>query len=79
MEKDKIELFTISPDNTIKDAMLKIEENCSNALIVLLENKKVVGTITDGDIRKQLLHQHTLILPVSDAMNTHFVSCTTLF
>ena len=51
-----------------------IEDNQHRSLIVLSRSGQVVGTLSDGDIRRKLLEGHVLELPVSDAMNTRFVA-----
>ena len=51
----KFRNLTIIETSSIKEALLKIETNNKGFLIVLDENDRVVGTITDGDIRRLLL------------------------
>lgn len=51
----KLDNFTISNNKTIKTALKKIDQNVANGLIVIDENQKVCGTITDGDIRRFIL------------------------
>ena len=63
--------FTIGPDESIEAALKKIDVNLRRGLIVV-ENEKAVGTITDGDIRKAVLSHRLLITPVRDIMNTNF-------
>lgn len=64
--------FTISPDKTVYDALVKIEASKYGTLIVTRDNL-VVGTITDGDIRKILIKHRMLNIPVREVMNQHFV------
>jgi CBS domain-containing protein len=66
--------FTIGPGASIEDAMRKIENNDHGTLIVLGERGQVVGTLTDGDVRKSLLDHRLLMIPVAEVMNTHFMS-----
>ncbi|WP_457563542.1 CBS domain-containing protein [Caminibacter pacificus] len=47
--------FIINRDATIIDALKKIDKNKKGFLIVVDEFKKVVGTLTDGDIRRELI------------------------
>lgn len=51
----KFKNFTISETSSIKEALSKIEMNNKGFLLVLDENHRVVGTITDGDIRRLFL------------------------
>ena len=49
----------LNPDNKIKDAIANL--NKTNLQIVLITKKnKLVGTITDGDIRRNLLRGYSL-------------------
>jgi mannose-1-phosphate guanylyltransferase/mannose-6-phosphate isomerase len=55
MDKNEINNFVINKSDSILNALLKIENNNKGFLIVLDENGKVVSTLTDGDIRRQLI------------------------
>lgn len=68
------ELFVIQADEIIENALKKIEANKYRTLIVTDEQLKVLGTVTDGDIRKALLAKRSLLAPIYDVMNTHFLS-----
>lgn len=65
-------LFTISSAATVKQAILRIEQNDLGTVIVVNHENKVVGSLTDGDIRKILIRGHTLLMPITDVMNTAF-------
>ena len=52
-------------DACVEDALLKIEQNQNGFVIVLDDNGIVVGTVTDGDLRRQILGGATLSCPVS--------------
>ena len=45
----------ILPSITLKDSLKKLEENYYKCLIVVDKNNKLLGTITDGDIRRAIL------------------------
>ena len=47
--------FLINQTDTIHSALVKIEENNKGFLIVIDQYNKVIGTLTDGDIRRQLI------------------------
>ena len=49
------ENLIISDKKKLKDAIKLIDSVHRNCLIVLDSKKKIVGTITDGDIRRALL------------------------
>ena len=44
--------ITISRTASIMEALIKIDKNNKGFLIVLNEEQKVIGVITDGDIRR---------------------------
>lgn len=68
MRKD-ISSFTISPDATVEEALAKIEENNHGTLVVVDAEQRVLGSLTDGDVRKALLDHRMLVIPVRDVMN----------
>ena len=53
--KFPIENYCIGERSTIKEAMTVIGENLTGGALVVNENNKLVGTITDGDIRRAML------------------------
>ncbi len=62
---------TIQKQNSIKEAILSITKNRLGATVVI-ENNKVVGIVTDGDIRRMLeKHDNIAGLKVSDIMGAN--------
>ncbi len=49
-----IDIF-ISPHSTITEALKKLDQAATKVLLVVDENKKLLGTVTDGDIRRYIL------------------------
>ena len=49
------ENLVISPDKTIRDALVKINLNHQKCLTVIDKTKKLIGIISDGNIRRGLL------------------------
>ena len=47
--------LTISPEITIRIAMKELSKTAENCLIVVDEKKCLIGTLTDGDLRKAIL------------------------
>lgn len=45
----------LKPDSTIKEALIVIDEGAMKIALVADENEKLLGTLTDGDIRRGLL------------------------
>jgi CBS domain-containing protein len=72
MMEDK---YLITPDDTLENAMRKIESNKHRSLIVVHDGR-VVGVISDGDIRKALLMKRLLITRVGDIMKLNFAFMT---
>lgn len=68
-----LELYTVRVTDPIRTAMEKITANIHRVVIVLDENK-VVGTVSDGDIRRAFLHDMLPIAPVEKIMN---INCRT--
>lgn len=68
-----LDLFTIQVTDTIRAAMLKITGN-KYRVVVVLDGKKVVGTVSDGDIRRAFLREVLPIAPVEKIMN---INCVT--
>jgi dTDP-glucose pyrophosphorylase len=50
----------------------KLSDNVSRTLFIVDENEKIVGSITDGDIRRGLLADLEISNLISDFMNTSF-------
>ncbi|MDD3416724.1 MAG: nucleotidyltransferase family protein [Lachnospiraceae bacterium] len=63
------EKYIISESNSLLDALKAINEMGRNeALTLFVENrdKKIIGTLTDGDIRRSLISGNTLESPVTN-------------
>lgn len=71
LEKKDWQRAVLSVNSKIKDSVYNLE--CSKMQIVLVvdDNKKLVGTITDGDIRRALLNGLNMDDSVLKAMNSH--------
>lgn len=70
-----LQLFTVKVTDTIKDAMLKITANKHRAVVVL-DGKKVVGMVSDGDVRRAFLKEVLPIAPVEEIMNLNCKTAT---
>ena len=62
-----LSVFTVDQADTIRIAMEKIERN-HHRVVVVLDDGKVVGTVSDGDIRRAFLHDVLPVAPVSRIM-----------
>jgi CBS domain-containing protein len=74
MNKEKFIEFTANQNISLNEAMILIENNQHRSLIVVNDKNVVVGTISDGDIRKALLGGRLLITKIKDLMNLNFIS-----
>ena len=55
MDKLKLQKFVGNSNLTVSQAMQKIDFNANGTLFLVDENKRIIGCITDGDIRRYLL------------------------
>lgn len=60
----------ISKDNTIKEAIINLDKTAKKILMVVEENK-LIGIVTDGDIRRWILKNGSLQEKVSLVMNNN--------
>lgn len=73
LPKDKnFKFYVIDVKSSIEEAWAVIEENNHRSAIVV-EEGKVVGTLSDGDLRKAMLSNRLLSTPVAEVMNVHFI------
>jgi CBS domain-containing protein len=74
IDPDKLAKFTIRPNASVDEAIQKIELNRYGTLVVVGNDAKVLGTLTDGDIRKSLLSHRLMIIPVAEVMHANFLA-----
>lgn len=65
----------INENLTIKEALQKLDETGKQILFTVDSEKKLVGSITDGDIRRWILKNGELSFTVANIMNTkpHYI------
>jgi CBS domain-containing protein len=70
--------FLVSPSDSIRTAMERIDRNKHRVVIVVDEEGAVLGTVSDGDIRRAYLHDVLPIAPVTQIMqlNPHVTTET---
>ena len=66
----------INENQSIKNALLKLEQNNLGMVISCDGNGKTVGILTDGDIRRGLLAGLDLDSSVASCANSHFISAS---
>jgi dTDP-glucose pyrophosphorylase/predicted transcriptional regulator len=65
-----LEHYLIAPTSSIAEAMDQLNRVATQILLVVDENKCLLGTVTDGDIRRAMLQQVKISEVVSRAMQT---------
>nr|WP_288825257.1 nucleotidyltransferase family protein [uncultured Clostridium sp.] len=63
-----VEKFFVTPDLPIRDAIRQLDETAKKILMVV-NDRKLKGVITDGDIRRWILQNKDLAMPVHHIMN----------
>lgn len=61
--------FVVSEQTTIKEAMEQMDKNARKIIYITKENK-LVGSLSDGDIRRFILKDESIQTLVTSAMNT---------
>lgn len=69
MEENKINKFICNKETKIVDAMEMIDINAKGILFIVNNEKKVIGSLTDGDIRRWILKSGKVTDSVECAMN----------
>lgn len=71
-------LYTILHTASIREAMEKIEANKHRVVVVVDDEQRVLGTVSDGDVRRAFLKDVMPISPVSRIMqlNPHVTTET---
>jgi dTDP-glucose pyrophosphorylase len=67
--EEKVRSAIINEKCIIKDAIKQLNENSLQILVVVDDEYRLVGTVTDGDIRRAILINLSLDQPVSSIMN----------
>lgn len=68
----KPDRYLINKNETIESALLKIENNHSG-IVFVEDNEIIIGSSTDGDIRRVLLVEKNLNLTIDKCLNKDFV------
>lgn len=64
------EIFRVSPDANVRDSISAIDRGAHQIALVLDSENRMLGVVTDGDVRRGLLRGLTLDSPVSEVMNS---------
>lgn len=71
INRDDWQRVLISPKASIISAIEKIDKEAQRILLVVDDDKILLGVVTDGNIRRHLLKRGSLDAPVSDIMSLH--------
>lgn len=69
MTMEELKKYTANADTYVVDAMQKIDANARGILFVIDAHGHLLGTITDGDIRRWLIKTGNLNAPIHQLMN----------
>ena len=61
--------ISILPETSIKEAMEKLDRTAEKTLLVVDKGKKILGTLSDGDIRRHILKTQNLKSTIEEAFN----------
>ncbi len=61
----------ISKSDSVKNALKKLDQTAEKTLIVVDENKKLLGALTDGDIRRYILKGDDIEKPINGIYNSN--------
>ena len=61
--------IAIAPTAPLRDALTVIDSGALRLALVVDEDNTLLGTLSDGDVRRGLIHGLSLTAPVSEAMN----------
>ncbi len=71
-----VDAFCISPRDTLRDAMACIDRNGEGIALVVDDERRLLGTVSDGDTRRAILAGTDLDLPVADLLARHAAPTT---
>ena len=74
MESKKLMSLLVSPDTNIKQAMQLLNKTAERILMVVDSEYVLLGTVSDGDIRRSLVNDGEFCTPVSEVMQSNFAS-----
>jgi CMP-N-acetylneuraminic acid synthetase len=74
----KLEDLVVSSNESLKNALRRMTQNRKGVVFVCDENLHLLGTLSDGDVRRSLLDDTLLVAPVSKAMNLDPIMANTV-
>lgn len=77
MEKEELKSLLISPHSTVKESIQRLNETGRKILFITDARDRLLGTLSDGDIRRGIIAGAALTAPVECVMRKEFISLTT--
>lgn len=68
-QERKIDSIICSPDTPLKEALKILNKSKGQILLVVDQDNKLTGTVTDGDVRRSLLENFSLSKPISEVLH----------
>jgi dTDP-glucose pyrophosphorylase/CBS domain-containing protein len=68
MSIQRIEEILVQPQQSIRDAMERIDRGRRGIVLVVDEGRRLLGTVTDGDVRRAILANIEVSRPVSELL-----------
>jgi len=69
-----IDQLLVNKTDSLETVLKIIDASAQGVCFVVDENRKLVGILTDGDIRRAFMNRQTLSTTAGEAMNTDFTS-----
>lgn len=68
--KERIRRITLNQQQSVTDALKLLEQGALRVVLVTDPDENLLGTVTDGDIRRAILKNMPLDTPISQVMNS---------
>lgn len=68
MEKDLLKKICIDPDTSIRNSILVLNDTAKQILLVVDKDSRLLGTLTDGDIRRSMINNVSMNETVTNIM-----------
>tara|TARA_X000000368_G_C23049778_1_gene720820 strand:+ start:41 stop:1387 length:1347 start_codon:yes stop_codon:yes gene_type:complete len=69
----KFETYTVKDNSTIRDGMINLKKSGIGLVMIVNKDKQVLGTVSDGDIRKKLIKDSSLEQKITSCMTKNFI------
>lgn len=74
MDNKRLKSLFVSTSTTIKESMQKLNETAEKILFIVDSDEKLIGTLSDGDIRRGLMEGSNFVDPVETVMRRDYIS-----